>query len=55
MPDYLQYRDRSFMYFPHKVFIPFLKKVDHNVKKVTNLSSFNEHGDNIVKVTDICN
>ena len=55
IPDYLQYRDRGFMYFPHKVFIPFLKKVDHNVKKVTNLSSFNEHGDNLVKVTDICN
>ena len=50
IPDYLQYRDRGFMYFPHKVFIPFLKKVDQNVKKVTNPSSFDEHGDNLVKV-----
>lgn len=24
IPDYLQYQDRGFMYFPHKVFTPFL-------------------------------
>ena len=50
IPDYLKYRDRGFMYFPHKVFIPFLQQVDQNVKKVTNLKSLNEHGDNLVKV-----
>jgi len=41
------------MYFTHKVFIPFLKKVDQNVKKITNLSSLNE--DNLVKVIYNCN
>jgi len=48
IPDYLQYRDRGFMYFLHnyKVFIPFLR----NVNKVTNPSSFDEHGDNLIKV-----
>ena len=50
IPDYLQYRDRGFMYFPHKVFIPFLKKVDQNIKKVINSSSLDEHGDAIIKV-----
>lgn len=28
IPDYLKYQDCGFLYFPHKVFIPFLKKVD---------------------------
>lgn len=51
IPDYLQYRDRGFMYFPHKVFIPFLQKVDLNLKKVINSTSFNEHGDNLIKVS----
>ena len=52
IPNYLQYRDRGFMYIPHKVFIPFLQKVDQHVKKVTNVSSLNEHGDNLVKVVN---
>lgn len=54
IPDYLQYRDRGFMYFPHKIFIPFLKKVDQNIKKVINSSSLDEHGDAIIKVIDNC-
>jgi len=52
IPDYLKYRDRGFMYFPYKSFIPFLKKVDGIVKKVTN-SGLNEHGDDLVKVTKL--
>jgi len=43
IPDYLQYQDHGFKYFPHKGFIPFLGKVDQNVKKITNPSSLNEH------------
>lgn len=46
VPDYLRYRDHGFIYFPLKVFIPFLQKVDLNLKKVINSTSFNEHGDN---------
>ena len=53
VPDYLQYQDRGFMYFPHKVFIPFLQKVDLNLKKVINSTSFNEHGDNLIKVSTV--
>ena len=52
IPDYLKYRDRGFMYFPHRCFIPFLKKVDKIVKKVTNMSGLNEHGDDLVKVNN---
>lgn len=48
--EYLQYRDCGFMYFPHKVFIPFLQQVDQSVKKVTNQTSLNEHRDDLVKV-----
>jgi len=40
------------MYFPHRCFIPFLKKVDKIVKKVTNMSGLNEHGDNLVKINN---
>ena len=40
------------MYFPHRCFIPFLKKVDKIMKKVTNMSGLNEHGDNLVKVNN---
>ena len=50
IPDYLKYQDHGFMYFPHKVFIPFLKKVDQILKKVAN-TSLNEHRDNLVTVT----
>ena len=52
IPEYLQYRDQSFMYFPpHKVFIPFLQKIDTKVKLLMNIESLNEHGDNLIKVS----
>ena len=35
------------MYFP---FISFIRKLDTNLKKFINLQSFNEHGDNLIKV-----
>ena len=50
IPQYLKYRDYGYMYFPHKVFIPFLRQVDVNLKKVVNPTSFNEHGNNLIKV-----
>ena len=50
IPGYLKYQDRGYMYFPHKVFIPFLQLVDVSVKQVINLISFSEHGSNLNKV-----
>ena len=50
VPGYLKYQDRGYMYFPHKVFIPFLQEVDTNLKKVVDPTTFNEHGDNLIKV-----
>ena len=50
IPGYLKYQDRGFMYFPHKVFIPFLQQVDASVKQVINPTSFSKHGSNLIKV-----
>ena len=50
IPGYLKYQDCGYMYFPHKVFIPFLEQVDTSLKKVVNPTSFNEHGCNLIKV-----
>ena len=44
IPGYLQYRDRGFMYFPHKVFIPFLQKIDTKVKLLVNIESLMSMG-----------
>lgn len=54
IPGYLKYQDRGYMYFPHKVFIPFLQQVDTSLKKVVNPTSFNEHGGNLIKVRLCC-
>ena len=54
IPQYLQYQDRGNMYFPHKTFIPFLRKLDTNLKKLINVQSFNEHGDSLIKVNHNC-
>ena len=51
VPKYLQYQDRGFMYFPHKIFIPFLRKLDTSLKNFVNLDSFNKHGDSLIKVS----
>ena len=50
IPAYLKYQDCGYMYFPHKVFIPILQQVDTSVKKIVNLTSFNEHVCNLIKV-----
>ena len=50
IPDYLKYRDRGFMYFPHSSFIPFLRAVDDIVKRVVNSNGLEENGHNLIKV-----
>jgi len=56
IPGYLKYRDRSFMYFPHPICIPFLQEVDQVLKVVVNSKGLNEHGDDLIKVqTEIQN
>ena len=34
IPKYLQYQDRGFMYFPHKMFIPLLQKLDTDLRSL---------------------
>ena len=50
IPDYLKYRDRGYMYFPHSSLIPFLRGIDTVVKKCVNEDKFCEHGDDLIKV-----
>ena len=54
IPKYLQCQDHGFMYFLHKIFIPFLQKLDTDLKKFVNIESFNKHGDNLIKVCHNC-
>ena len=51
IPNYLQYRDRGFMYFPSESFLPFLRAVDKSVKKYTNPDCFQHHGSQLVEVS----
>ena len=50
IPNYLQYRDRGFMYFPSEHFLPFLQAVDRNVRQYTNSDCFQRHGSQLVEV-----
>ena len=50
IPGYLKYQGHGFMYFPHKVFIPFLQQIDASVKQVINPTSFSKHGSSLIKV-----
>ena len=50
IPNYLQYRDRGFMYFPGEQFLPFLRAVDRNVRQYTNPECFQQHGSQLVEV-----
>lgn len=50
IPDYLKYRDRGFMYFPHHNLIPFLRNLDTVVKTAVNEDAFCKHGDDLIKV-----
>ena len=46
IPGYLHYRDRGFMYFPDKLFLPLLRKIDSVVKVVVNFNGLKQEGDN---------
>lgn len=50
LPQYLKYRDRGYMYTPHRIFIPFFRCVDNCVREIVNQSGFQEHGDDLIKV-----
>jgi len=50
VPEYLQYRNKGFLYFPDRSLIPFLCNFDTTLKEVVNDDSFRKHGDNIVMV-----
>ena len=50
LPQYLQYRDRGFMYFPDVSFIPFLRTVDEIVKKCVNMNTLEQDGIDVIKV-----
>ena len=52
MPNYLQYRDRGYMYSPHTKFIPFFRKVDSCVKEIVNDAGFKKHGEELIKVSN---
>ena len=50
IPNYLKFHDRGYMYFPHKLLIPFLlHNVDSVVRKVVNPRGFQEYGDDLVR------
>ena len=42
IPEYLQYRDEGYMYFPCTELLPFLKAVDIKTKEHANSESFKE-------------
>ena len=44
LPEYLQYRDEGYMYFPCQELLPFLKALDLRVKEITNDSNFTKEG-----------
>ena len=50
IPEYLQYRDMGYMYFPAARFIPFIKNVDQCVLEYANESSIKQYGARIVEV-----
>ena len=45
VPQYLHYQDHGFRYFPHKTFIPYIQKLDTNLRKLINVQSLNKHRD----------
>ena len=51
VPNYLQYRDKGFMYFPREELVPFLQEVDVAVKSVCNESGFKKYGASLVQET----
>jgi hypothetical protein len=51
VPASLQYRDRGFIYFPDRPFLPFIKSVDQTVKSVANEEGIKHHGKHIIEIT----
>lgn len=51
IPDYLNYRDRGYMYFPDQVFICFLRDLDSTVKEIVNADGLQKERDNLIKVS----
>ena len=50
IPEYLQYRDNGYMYFPCEEMLPFLISADLKTKELTNDQSFQQHGSNLIHV-----
>ena len=50
IPDYLQYRDMGYMYFPAARYIPFIKNVDKCVLEYANELCLKQHGSRLVEV-----
>ena len=53
MPNYLQYRDKGHMYTPDATFIPFFRSVDECIKSVMNENGIQNHGDQLIKVSNV--
>ena len=53
IPNYLQYRDLGFMYFPHPTFIPLLRHIDTTLKEVVNPLGMEKYGSSLIKVMGI--
>jgi hypothetical protein len=51
VPASLQYRDRGFMYYLDRPFLPFIKSVDQTVKSVANEEGIKHHGKHIIDIT----
>jgi len=50
IPEYLQFRDKGYIYFPKSSLIPFFCKFDGVLNEVGNDDGFHKHGDNFIKV-----
>ena len=51
IPNYLQYHDLGFIYFPHPTFIPLLRNIDTTLKEVVNPLGTEKHGSSLIKET----
>ena len=50
LPDSLKYRDRGYMYFPHRHLLPFIWKLDETVRVSANTDTFKKEGNKLIKV-----
>ena len=49
IPEYLQYYDKEYMYFPQSSLIPFFRNFDGVLKEVVNDDGFHKHGADLIK------